>query len=88
MEKTQLTLIIWNLVARFVHARKAEVTILAHLAVFSAVYNHGCVACGTELFTVCILDFEADRLAAEPVTLFALACSVHTRDACHVILQM
>ena len=54
--------------ARLVDARKAKVTVLAHLAVLSIVYDHGLVSCGAELLTVGVLNCETDSLATKPVT--------------------
>jgi hypothetical protein len=41
----RLTLVVWNLMTRLVNARKAEVAVLTHFAIFSAVNDHGCVSC-------------------------------------------
>lgn len=65
--REKLTLIVRHLVARLVDARKAEVTILAHLAIFSAVNDHGLVTSGTEFLAVSVFDRETDGFTTEPV---------------------
>ena len=50
-----------------VHASEAEISVLANLTVFGAVYDHGLVPCGAEFFAVGIGDCKTDGLATEPV---------------------
>jgi hypothetical protein len=66
MVKT-LTLVVRDLMARLVDARKAEVAILADLTVFRTVYNHGLIACGTELVTVSVIQCQTDGFTTKPV---------------------
>jgi hypothetical protein len=54
--------------ARFVNARKAEVAVLAHFAVFSAVYNHGGISCACKLLAMFVINRETDSLPTEPIT--------------------
>ena len=60
-------LVVGHLVARFVDAGKAEVAVLARLAVLDAVDHHGDVVGGLELGGVGEFQGEGDGLAAEPV---------------------
>jgi hypothetical protein len=62
------TLVVRNLVTRLVDARKAEVAVLAYLAILGAVYDHGCVSCVAEFLLVSIVDCKTDGFATEPVT--------------------
>jgi hypothetical protein len=55
-------------VTRLVDARKAEVAVLAYLAILGAVYDHGCVSCVAEFLLVSIVDCKTDGFATEPVT--------------------
>ena len=62
-----LTLVVRDLMTRLVDACKAEVAVLADLTVFRAIYNHGLIACGTELVTVSVIHCQTDGFATKPV---------------------
>ena len=54
--------------ARLVDACKAEVAVLAHLAVLNTIYDHSLVSCGAELLAMSVVDRKADSLATKPIT--------------------
>lgn len=62
-----LGLVVRDLVAGLVDAEEAEVSVLAHLAVFGAVDGEGLVAGGGEFGGVGVVEGQRDCLAAEPV---------------------
>jgi hypothetical protein len=54
--------------ARLINARKAEITVLAHFAIFGTVYNHGSISCTCKLFAMSVINRETDSLPTEPIT--------------------
>lgn len=69
----KLTLVVRNFVTGLVNASKAEVTILAHLAILRTVDDHRLVSCGLKLFAVRVVHCQTDGFTAEPVAWDALA---------------
>jgi len=63
----RLTLVVRNLMTGLVDARKAEVAILAYLAVFRTINHHRRVTCGTELVAVSVLHRKTDSFTTKPV---------------------
>jgi len=63
----RLTLIVRDFMTGLVDARKAEVAILAYLAVFRAINHHRRVTCGTELVAVSVLHGQTDSFTTKPV---------------------
>lgn len=51
-------LVVWNLVATFVHSQETEVAVLAHFAVFGAVDGERNVARCPEFGRVGVIDLE------------------------------
>jgi hypothetical protein len=81
----RLGLVVRHLMTRLVDTGKAEVAVLAYLAVFGAVNHHRLVARSAEFLAVGVVDCETDGLAAEPVA-DVVGITISQADA-HVLVQ-
>jgi hypothetical protein len=61
-------LIVGNLVTRLIHAREAEVAILAHFTVLHTIDYHGLVASTSEFPAVSVIYGETYSFTAKPIT--------------------
>ena len=72
-------LIIWDLMTRFIHARKREVAILSRFTILDSVDHHGCVFGGSEFRRICMLCLQTDSLSSKPVANI-VSVSIDERD--------
>lgn len=84
VRETRLGLVVRHFVAGLVDAQEAEVAVLAHLSVVGAVDEEWCVARGSELVRVGVVDGQGDGFAAEPVA-DVICVAVDERNAHRVV---
>jgi hypothetical protein len=66
--RSRLTLVVGDLMTGLIHTRKAEIAVLANLAILSVVNDHSIVPCAFKLLTIFVFDGKADGFAAKPIT--------------------
>lgn len=68
MRPSELTLVERHFVARLVHTKEAEVTVLSHLTILRSIDNHWLVSGRGKLRGVSVVDGKRDGLTSKPVT--------------------